>query len=375
MRRIFSPFFIMPILVFFAGIAPPAEAFQAPGSPKYKIHLELFCDGALQPMSAQQWGAELNNRTLGFHGVEIRGGRASEELDVVNTAGNLWTARGMLTKNDTLLMPGGKTFTRVQLRQLPAYLEEIVEAQIAKKEAEKVAAGNAGVFPPQRLPFGLKAAAYEEMFAELEQPTGFSTKNMARGEFLRRITASVKHKVVLDKELAAAIVADKEDVITEELQDVSRGTALAYGLRYVGLCLIPKMASEAADAKLVYHFVPTKEAPDEIFPVGHHLQEPERFSFPMILEQFNANVNGAGLDQVLAAVSGRLQAPILFDYNSMAREGIEIEEITVKYKPQQVSYNRLLDDTLAQAKLIKEVRVDEAGNVFIWVTTLKKVKE
>lgn len=366
------------ILTVAACLCPPAEAFQrGAAKPKYDIRLEIFCDGKLAPMAAQQWGEALNKRDANFQGVQIRGSGSQEELDVVNLGGKSWTARGMLDRNDKVQLPGGRTFTVGQTRQMYPYLEELIDAQLARQEVEKVAAQAGMPVPAERLPFGLNALAYEDMFAALEKPVGFQTLNMRRTAFLSRVLKALGHRVELDAECRKTLAAvpapdEEEDLITEELSTLSRGTALTYALRYVGMCLVPGVETDKPDAKLVFRVVPAKNNPPEIFPVGHDLQTPLVESFPVMLDVFVANVNGAAVSDVLAAVSGRIAAPILYDYNNMARFGIETSQVTVKFKPKRVSYNELLDAILDQADLQKEVRVDEAGNVFLWVTPVKK---
>ncbi|MDO4551388.1 MAG: hypothetical protein Q4C96_09085 [Planctomycetia bacterium] len=363
-------FFILFLFSSFYPNCSSVYAFQALEKPKYKIRLEIFCDGKLQPMEAQQWGAALNQREIKLHGVQIRGSRLQEELDVLEIGGEHWSARGMLTPQNTLLMPGGKTFSQNQIGEIYPYLAEIIEMRHAEKEAQKIT-GGASV-PVGKIPFGLTADTYNEMYQELEQPVGFSTKNMRRSVFLQKMVKSLTHQVMVKKDLARQIVADKEDLITEELQNVSRGTALAYVLRYVGLYLVPGLASENRQV-LVYRFIPAAEAGEEIFPVGHTLHDQVSTVFPEIYETFRANVHGADLATILAAVEERLQVPFLYDYNSMVRFGIETAEITVKYKPRATSYSQLLNHVLSQGNLQKEIRVDEAGNVFLWITTQKKV--
>lgn len=355
------------------------EAFQrgAAGRPKYDIRLEVFCEGALQPMAAQKWGAELNKRDANLQGVHIRSAAAAEELDIVNAGGNSWNVKGMLKRNDTLQMPGGQTFSTGQYRQIYPHLEETIDAMLAREEAAKVAAEftaeTGRPAPTEKLPFGLNARAYEAMFADLEKPVAFKTKGMQRGEFIRKITGEMAHTANVQDEFTRRLAEDTEDVLTEELSGLSRGTALAYALRYVGYCLVPGMASETPAAKPVYHFIPAKDSPDEIFPVGHDLQIRVTESFPVILERFNANVDGAEVNAVLNALCGRMDTVILYDYNNMARLGLSTDNVNVNMAPKKVSYNELLDTVLYQAKLQKQLRVDEAGKVFLWVTPMKKV--
>jgi hypothetical protein len=92
---------------------------------------------------------------------------------------------------------------------------------------------------------------------------------------------------------------------------------------------------------------------------------------PSLYESFNANVQNVSVRRVLDALSKRMKVPILLDYNAMARHGVDPEKALVNAPQNRTSNSRLLSKILSQAKLKYEVRVDEAGNPLIWVTTTK----
>ena len=75
-RKVYQVF-----LFFLAGIVLSGEwnplLAQRPGeNSKISIRLEIFCDGQLQPMEAQQWGRELSG--AGFQSVQVRAGAGAD---------------------------------------------------------------------------------------------------------------------------------------------------------------------------------------------------------------------------------------------------------------------------------------------------------
>ncbi|MDO4574832.1 MAG: hypothetical protein Q4D98_06420 [Planctomycetia bacterium] len=316
---------------------------------KKRIRLEIFCDGPLDPMAAQEWGAAL--QSCGFQSVQLRGGDASDVLDIQATVPGEYKVTGMLTRKNMLLLPGQASFSRGRIREIQPYLEEKIDAlaQAAPPESPK----------PER-----SKPAPDVFFAELSEPVGFATQGKARKLVLRDIVRLLPGKVRVPDTIRD--VLDSEDKVTEELESVSRGTALAYVLRYVGYCLVPETSPSGPTLRMV----PAEKAGNaKILPIGWETSD-EVESFH---EKFNANVNGAKVYTVLEALSKRLEVPFLYDYNALARHGIELTEVAVKQRPAKVSYRELLDLIAFQVSLRWELRVDDAGRPFVWFTTKKAI--
>ena len=87
-------------------------------------------------------------------------------------------------------------------------------------------------------------------------------------------------------------------------------------------------------------------------------------------EFLNANVQGVAITEVLKAVGGRPKMPVLMDHNALraarggAGEGDQVPQ-------SRTTYSILLRKALFQARLKHEVRMDEAGTPFLWITTIK----
>ena len=72
-------------------------------------------------------------------------------------------------------------------------------------------------------------------------------------------------------------------------------------------------------------------------------------------------------------IGTRLKTPVLMDYNAMARHGIDPAKAMVSMLPGKNTYSSALRRLLFKAGLKFEVRVDEAGRPFLWITTVKPV--
>ncbi|MBQ6107869.1 MAG: hypothetical protein IJK97_06635, partial [Thermoguttaceae bacterium] len=139
-----------------------------------------------------------------------------------------------------------------------------------------------------------------------------------------------------------------------------------YVLRYIGYCVQPENADDGGLSLRIVS-APNADA-KKMIPIGYAAP---RATVDELSESFEANVDGASAKRVLDSLQDRLDVPFLYDYNSMAGLGIEPSDVVIHQKPGKFTYNRLLNAVLFQAQLQRETRVDEAGNVFFWITTMK----
>ncbi len=351
---------VYPVFLFFlAGIAlsgemSPLLAQYSGGNSKISIRLEIFCDGQLQPMEAQQWGRELSD--AGFQSVQVRAGASADALDIQPLGAGFYTASGMLTRNNQLLVTGGRRFSLSECRQVKPYLEEKIlelEQAEAEEKEEKAAEG-----------------VQDVLLSELSVPVGFRTKGFPRKLVLTQMLQSFRIPIRVPSSMKKAF--DPEDLVEEELKGVARGTALAYVLRHIGYCVQPESAEDpknGAGGGLSLRIVSASNAnAKKMIPIGYAAP---RATVDELAESFEANVDGASAKRVLDSLQDRLDVPFLYDYNSMAGLGIEPGDVVIHQRPGKITYRRLLDAILFQAQLQRETRVDEAGNVFFWITTMK----
>lgn len=351
---------VLMVLIGFWGIICPNWLF----SQNVSIRLEIFCDGPLQPVAAQEWGRELNS--LRFQSVQIRAGNSTDVLDIQPIGDQMYRVSGMLTRGNRILLPGNTSFSLGQVRSIKPYVEELISSLESELVASQAAeeAERSGTFAQAE-------TAQDALFTDLAESVDFSTQGIPRRKVLQKLSRQFDSRVQFPKSIQSAF--DEEDVVMEELNGVARGTALVYVLRYLGYCVVPEQVEMKSTNTTKTGWVLRVVASDrveasDILPVGYPA---EKATPDILFERFQANVDGATAETVLNSLQKRLEIPFLYDYNSMAGRGIELSSVTIKQRAGKFSYKQLLDAVLYQAKLQREIRTDEGGRVFFWISTIR----
>jgi hypothetical protein len=149
---------------------------------------------------------------------------------------------------------------------------------------------------------------------------------------------------------------------------VSSGTALAAMLRPAGLVLTPE---QPAGQSLGYR-ISKSAAGRESWPIGWNPQEPARKVLPELFEFLNVEIEEIPLSDALDAIGGRLKVPLLLDRNALALHNIDPNKVEVSVPSKRLTYIQILQKVLFKSRLKHEVRVDEAGKPFLWITSVKQ---
>jgi len=230
---------------------------------------------------------------------------------------------------------------------------------------EQIKAG--GIEGPRAGPgaFGLSGAELLGVHEKLSAPVGFSTK----GKMAREVAGGIVHdlplKVLVDESARAALAG--EETVLEEMEQVSRGTALAAVLRPLGLVFVPQK-SRTGQATLV---ILDSRKSEQSWPVGWPSEKRDRDLLPALFKFDPVNVNNVPLSEAVTALEELLKTPFFYDHNSLARHDIEPTEVKVSYPKGRTYYKKVIDRLLSQADMKAELRVDEAGRPLLWLSTLR----
>ena len=96
---------------------------------------------------------------------------------------------------------------------------------------------------------------------------------------------------------------------------------------------------------------------------------------PDLFKFHNVSIQDISVGKVLEEVGKRLKAPVLLDRAAIARHGVDLDKTDVTLPSKRTTYGLVLNRALFKAKLKYDLRVDEAGKPFIWVTTIKPAFE
>ena len=156
--------------------------------------------------------------------------------------------------------------------------------------------------------------------------------------------------------------------VADELSGLSSGTALAAILRPLGLVLVPRRGADGTITLAVTGFRNAEEA----WPVGWPSETPAHQTVPKLMEFLKVDIQDQRLVDVLEILSSRLETKMLLDHNSLARHRVEPSQVLVSVPAGRSFYKRILDRVLIQNMLKSEVRVDEGGTPFFWISTAKR---
>ncbi len=166
------------------------------------------------------------------------------------------------------------------------------------------------------------------------------------------------------KSLAAAPASAPDEI---DLDGVSRGTALALLLAQYGLGFRPIMTRDGGYAVEV---AIGGEA-DGLWPVGWRTQESTPDLVPGYLRSIPFSLEDANVQTVLEAVAGHLELP-LYEATFALAKADRVPDALVITRDKKMAPFQMLLDVARIHELGFAVRADEAGRIFLWITTAEE---
>ena len=106
----------------------------------------------------------------------------------------------------------------------------------------------------------------------------------------------------------------------------------------------------------------------EVWPIGWKPEGSPRELSPQLYEALNIEIENYTLATALTALGPRLQVPVIMDQWILDRLEIRPAEIQVKLPKKKTTLKSAVDRMLSQARLAGEIRTDDSGAPFLWVT-------
>lgn len=327
------------------------------------IELEIITERGVQITAPHEWLQLLT--AIGITDVRIRGRQPGDEIKATNrgTAESpRYLVLGMLTSGNRLQLPGG-SFSRSDRAAMKDYFD-------------RLAADGAESLTAPRGRFGLTVKELSTVTTELAQPIDFETTGQPPQSVVERLRTSIGTPIALDPIAEKTLRAAKP--VADELQGLTAGTGLAMLLRRDGLVLRPektrgqpltlRVLPGGADALAESTLGKTDDTEITTWPIGWEPQQIPAHTAPALFEPRNAEIDGYSLAETLAAIGPRLKTPLYLDHAALAEKHIDPAAIQIRLARTRASYKRILDRILSQARLHSQLRVDDAGTPFLWVT-------
>ena len=314
-----------------------------------RVEIEVCTEEGFPITEVRAWSEMLGE--LGFANVRIRGAKGSDTA-AIQTLGSgtsvSYRVVGILTRDGLLRLPKGsfRVNDKARIGQWLSKLKDGGEEGVTTRPAA----------------FGLLPRQLVEVHEALAVPVGFSTKDKKPQDVARQIAGGLSLKFISDTAGQRALAAD--DPVLDELQGISSGTALAAVLRPLGLVMFP----EKNGTELRLRIADSRTAA-ESWPVGWPSKNNPRETLPELFKFLNVEIADTSLGEALPAIGGRVKAPLVIDYNALARLDIDLATKKVSIPQTNTFYGKILDRILFQANLKYEIRVDEADQPLLWISS------
>jgi hypothetical protein len=315
------------------------------------VQLEIVGADQSAAMAFQEWGRAFEK--AGIQNVRLRSGNENERPRIEtqgSAAAPVYLVTGVLDSSNELLLPGGR-YRRGDLGRLASWLQDLA--------ARGPNAGKEG-----KTPFGLSGAEFTAVRKDLTTPVGFATKGVPYGQAVEKIAAQLKMPLQINANVLRALGDEK---IEDDLSDLTAGAALAILFRSAGYNFRPRIA----DGRPVYVAVPF-DAKGEAWAAGWTSEQSDRPAVPALYEFRTVNISNVSAAKAIVAIAERVKLPVVFDRYALAKYKVDLETVMVSLpRGGKTTYSAALRKVLFQANLKFEVRYDEAGTPFLWITSLR----
>lgn len=322
---------------------------------KHVVQIDVLMEPVLNSqIAARDWAAVFQR--IGYNPTfrQARNGDKTtlEDLEIRNE--KVVKVVGLLDRRGGAIDFRGKRFLKNQEALLKAWLDKL---------AEFGAKGPASEHPT----WALSEEQYAEVLKLLGEPTkgdvdlsspiraidsvGLST------QFDFRFTAAAAKKATLNAEF----IADSRP----DLKQFSQGTALSLAMAHFGLGFRP---IQGANGKYVIE-VDSGSETDNMYPAGWKNTLPITTLVPAISKSIPVDLQDAQLDALIQLLAKKLELPLVYSSFVMKSDGKDVSKIEYTRKPDKLSPYSLMRILGKVHKLGFSVRTDEAGKVFLWVTT------
>lgn len=319
-----------------------------PAAAALPIELEVAVERGAPIDAMQQWSRVLSQMDLTR--ARLRGARAREQPSInAEQLGQRTRYRvvGFLTRDNRLHLPGGK-FRLTDESQLRKFFADLPR----REQHGSVERGR----------YGLTEAQFKQVHAELAQPVAPTAASLSVADAVDQVIQNLSTPLKLSSRHRARLA--EAGMATAGEMRLTGGAALALWLRRAGLMFVP----EQLPGQPLLFRVNDYDSEQDHWPAGWKPSGTVRQAAPKLYQFRTIEIDGYTLAEATAALEKFIEIPIIWDEWILARQGGEHRAKQVRLARQKTYLRAAIDRILSQVRLGGEVRVDEAGQAFYWVT-------
>jgi len=216
-----------------------------------------------------------------------------------------------------------------------------------------------------KLDFCLTGSQLVSLAEKLAKPVAEPTKGKPFSAVVNSITRQTGVSFSRDSVARAALTGQVD--VTQEFKGMASGTALAALVKPLGLVLEP---GRKQGQQVLVH-IKRPEAGKKSWPVGRELENAPVLVEPRMFQKLPIGIKNYPLDKVMMAFQQAAKVPFVYDDQVIAAEGIEVSKTLVSINNKNgilmVMVKKVLRETKPK-RLSGELRVDDAGKAFLWIT-------
>lgn len=318
------------------------------------VYFEVYTQRGAPLTAAQQWSRILAD--AGAANVTLRSAQAGDRSEIITRGAGqaaIYTVRGVLDAGNTLQVPGNR-FSATETRKLADWIRTLAEEGPEIAEAA------------ERPAFGLDSRRMQDVRDDFARRLTGSTLDREPRFVIESIRQQLRWPVVIDPRATAAL--NQAAPVMNELQGMACGTALAAVAQPLGLAVLPR---RDAAGGVEYVLGPAAGAA-ESWPIGYLPEGLPRDTAPTLMEMVPVEIEDVALTEALDAIGERVQLPFLYDQAALIRQRISPEDIQVSLPSKRTTYAQILQGLLRQGALRYELRQDDAGEAFLWITSSRR---
>lgn len=311
------------------------------------VDLELAMDGVPDFAIVRKWVEMLQK--AGFKNVRARSIKETDKPEV-KTIGK--------GDNQLHIVTGVLAGTKIYL---PNATIKYGDLDAAKAWIAKLKGDGAANLTAEKGAYGLTKEQIVKVYDELSKRVTLSTKDRPTKDVIRSISQVWKVRVGVESNARKYLFSDKP--FPGELKGLTSGSAMAMALKSVGLVMYP----EKPVGGEVQVMISQHQKEKEFWPTGWDLEANAGKAAPDLFNELDVEIKATEISKTLDAIAPRLKTPIMIDYGEIERRGLSLEK-RVNIPAGKTFYKIIIDRALSQGGLRSELRTDEAGKVFLWIT-------